>query len=555
MEQIPSNHGLMELMDSRVLSLTLLLASAVFAQQPSGAISGRAINQATGAPVRNAVVNLTLLGGDEMLATSPTDGSGSFRFTSLPAGRYRLAVFREGYDEKYYGARKPNQPGQIIALTDGEARSYIIHMAPLCAISGVVLDEEGDPLINAQVQAFQPDYERYRSHVVAGAATMTNDRGEYRMFGVRPGRYYVMASERNRNALRTQPEAVTGQAGADAGYGVQFFPGTGKLSAATLLNLTAGNEINGVDFHLPAIHRVHVRGKIDGPMDQLTNPGVQFSVIPQDVPETNNFQMGGGLQVPGYTFEQANLVPGTYLFLASLTSGDKHYRGWQKVEVGNADIDGLTIALAPGAEVNGWVEVEGPGAEQYKHFQLNLTPGDYLNPDAVPVAETDKTMHFHFPSVVPGIWDIGVNPIPKGGYLKAMYLGDQDVLTEDMVIGTDTKAPLKIVMSTQAPLVEGDVEVVGKNQPIVLLAPEGKFRDVMSFYRVVLADDKGHFKIGNQLTPGAYKLYAFEEMEFNAYQNPEFLKPFESLGAPVQLAEGQTSRVKLTLIPAGGRPR
>jgi hypothetical protein len=464
-------------------------------------------------------------------------------------------VWREGYANRAWGARKPNQPGQIIELADGEAKqNYVVRIAPLGVISGVVLDEEGDPLINAQVQLLAPGYARSKPHLDPQQSTMTDDRGEFRMFNLPAGQYYVMASLRYKNAMRFQPAALPMQDAGDEGYGVQFYPGTGKLSGAGLIRLDAGKEVSGVDFRLPAIRRVHIRGKVTGPMDQIPDAQVQFTVVAQDVPDSNNFTTGAGVQMPGYTFDAPNLVPGSYLLVASLTVGDKNYRGWQKVEVNNSDIDGLTIQLLPGAELSGLVQVEGPGAEEYKHFRVALTPGDYLIQNVPqPTAESDKDLRFRFPSVVPGVWDIDVNPIPKDGYLKGMYLGDQDVLTEEMVIGPETTGPLKIVLSTQAPRVEGDVETSNPSaatRAIVLLAPDGKFKNVLSFYRVAVTDGKGHFEIKGALTPGAYKVYAFEEMEFNAFQNPEFLKPYASQGTPVQLEEGKTASVKTKVIPA-----
>ena len=168
------------------------------------------------------------------------------------------------------------------------------------------------------------------------------------------------------------------------------------------------------------------------------------------------------------------------------------------------------------------------------------------NPRAV--IKPDGT--FRLASVVAGIWDIGVEPIPPGGYLKAMLLGDQDVLTEEMAIGPETSAPLKIVLSTRGAVVEGTV-VREEDRPVpralVVLAPEGRFTGVLSFYRVSPADETGHFEMKG-LTPGRYRLYAFEELNPNAIQDPGFLKPFTSQGEPLELTEGARASRRLRLI-------
>ncbi len=134
-----------------------------------------------------------------------------------------------------------------------------------------------------------------------------------------------------------------------------------------------------------------------------------------------------------------------------------------------------------------------------------------------------------------------------------MKLGDQDVLTEDMTIAPDTSAPLKIVVSTQGAKVTGDVEsgaALGGKETIVFLAPEGKFSRVLSFYRRVLADEKGHFEMEG-IDPGTYRIYAFEELGADGWQDPEFLKQFAGRGEALTLAEGQTAEAKPKLIRVG----
>ncbi|MDQ6664812.1 MAG: hypothetical protein M3Z23_10500, partial [Acidobacteriota bacterium] len=83
----------------------------------------------------------------------------------------------------------------------------------------------------------------------------------------------------------------------------------------------------------------------------------------------------------------------------------------------------------------------------------------------------------------------------------------------------------------------------------VLLLPDGKYRNVLSFSRLVASDQKGHFEMKG-VTPGAYKLYAFEELDRNSIEDPENLKAYEQLGVSLQLKEGSNSPQKLTVIHA-----
>jgi hypothetical protein len=167
-----------------------------------------------------------------------------------------------------------------------------------------------------------------------------------------------------------------------------------------------------------------------------------------------------------------------------------------------------------------------------------------------------KDGSFTFSNLLPGVWDINAGPIPPGGYLKSMHLGTQDVLTEEMVITSKTTSPLNIVISTQGASVEGDV-TKGKDQPeraVVLLAPDGKFKDVTSFYRYAASDEKGHYLMKG-ITPGKYRLYMFAEFDQGYIEDPErFLKPWEPQSVPIELKEGQSATQNLPMpgAAAGG---
>ena len=113
---------------------------------------------------------------------------------------------------------------------------------------------------------------------------------------------------------------------------------------------------------------------------------------------------------------------------------------------------------------------------------------------------------------------------------------------------------MKIVLSTRAATLEGDA-LLG-DQPtraVILLTPDGKFRQVTSLYSLAAADEKGHFEIKNA-TPGEYRLYAFEEFDPQSIQDPDSLKPFEKSGVPVILREGANASQKLSVIRIGPPP-
>jgi hypothetical protein len=52
------------------------------------------------------------------------------------------------------------------------------------------------------------------------------------------------------------------------------------------------------------------------------------------------------------------------------------------------------------------------------------------------------------------------------------------------------------------------------------------------------------------IAPGDYKLFSWEEVESGAWEDPEFLKPFEGKGEKISLQEGDQKSLSLTAIRA-----
>ena len=258
---------------------------------------------------------------------------------------------------------------------------------------------------------------------------------------------------------------------------------------------------------------------------------------------------------PDYNFLCPQLAPGSYLLVPQATIDGRRHRGVQVIDLGPQGLRDITIPTEPSIDLAGSVSVEGPDAGKHAASFVSLVPGDDIPWNAPQLrANVNQDGSFKIIGVPPGIWDINAGPIPPGGYIKSMRLGDQDVLTEEMVIRSSTASPLKIVLGTRAATIQGDV--TSGDQParaVVLLAPDGKFRHVNSFYRFGSADDTGHFEIKNA-TPGEYRLYAFDELDPRSIQDPDFLKPFENSGVPLTLREGPNDSPKLSVIAVGPPP-
>src|SRR3954468_19653148 len=208
----------------RALSISTLLvalAAAVGAQQPSprpqpsgqpardtsaqpkdappppgGRISGRVLAADNGRPVKRARVFATaaeLPGGRGML----TDDSGVFDLSELPAGRYTLTVSKSGFVALSYGQRRPLQAGTPLQLADGQQLKGIEFQLPRgSVISGRVLDEDGDAMPGVLVRVMRYQYLQGERRLTAAGNGQTDDKGQYRVWGLMPGDYYVNAIAR-----------------------------------------------------------------------------------------------------------------------------------------------------------------------------------------------------------------------------------------------------------------------------------------------------------------------------------------------------------------------
>ena len=141
---------------------------------------------------------------------------------------------------------------------------------------------------------------------------------------------------------------------------------------------------------------------------------------------------------------------------------------------------------------------------------------------------------------------MNVRSIPDGCYVQEVKLGGQEVSADDFEVLTSS--PLEIVLSNTAGKITGSVSDDDSkpfpNSSVTLIPSDGKSRPVRQF-----VDDGGSFKF-TALRPGTYKLFAWEEVDDDVWQDPEFRKKYENRATEITIGPRETQNAQLPVIAA-----
>lgn len=260
---------------------------------------------------------------------------------------------------------------------------------------------------------------------------------------------------------------------------------------------------------------------------------------------------GGGTDSKG-NFEIQGVVPGPYVLLANAMEDKTQLIGRALVDVGASSVEGIVVTVAAAPEVAGKLILEGKTDAKLNSINVYLEP---KGPAVIGGAggQTNPEGRFVLHSVVPDSYAVNVFGLTGNVYLKAVRFGDADVTDSGLDFSQGIPpGELTVVLSANGGQVSGAVQN-DKQQPAagaqVVLIPEEAKRHISRLYHPTAADASGNFKISG-IAPGEYKLFAWEQADMNAWQDPEFLKLFESRGESVTVKENSLESKQLKVIPA-----
>lgn len=521
--------------------LVLLLTTAAAAQQQPAEekparIEGIVTNALTGEPLLRAHILCDgFAAGKQQQFGAMTTAEGKFSITGLPAGNYNLTAERVGFIPPLESGRR----GMSVLLRPGDSKSDVkLKLTPTGAILGRVVNADGDPVEGASVSAEIGGTSMSRS-----AGAITDQKGQFRIGGLAPGRYRVKAVP---GTLPFPPEIRNGRR-EQAHEIPTFHPNTFESKAATRVEVKSAADVTGVDIKLQRVPFVRLSGVVTGIPAGTPSQNVRVEV-------RNGFSIASrtvSAVAPDGKFEVWNVEPGPWQVSAVSYARDQALRSAAiELEVGGQHLDNLELRLLAAFDVSGQLEFEDDSARPHPPAQGGPPPRMALQdvnrgPSSQPVIPAaDGT--FKFAAMQPGKYRLITG---WRASIKSIRLGQ--TVMEGGIVDLSNGAsgvPLTIVLGPASAEVTGtvrDEKGPAAGVGVLLARPEITTTTSNSVFSTVTAAD-GTFRLAN-VPDGKYILFAADENDAALLAGN--YEDYEEILANVELRAGEKIAKELKRRP------
>jgi hypothetical protein len=529
--------------------LAILSGSLAAADNPE--LTGRVVDAQSGEPIARAHVTVHFFQnaqqGMELTLLSDTDGS--FRITNLPAGQYQVNCEKTGY--------LPGSQGAVAGPVGGNAKPapMVIRLTAQAAIEGTVVDDQGAPVPNANIQLVRQQVMNGKRQFQMAQGGATDESGYFRIFGLPAGRYYIAVAAR-----------VSGRRAKSMAYPSVFYPNSTEIAAAQPFDLKAGDEMQ-IPIKLPEpVPAREIRGTV-APAAQ--NVFLRLNRQPANSPLPANVDTNWDAKAG--TFRISRVTPGMYLLTAGVQDGQNWRQANTVVTVGNADVTGIRLEPAE-TGLDGTLRAEGSAAPPPRigggivrsdgvrlAVGVSLGSVSFQSERAGFGAPVDADGKFHVANLPPDTYRATVQLFGQQ-CIQSIQQGGRDAREGVVVAAEVAPAPVDIVLTSHCGSVEAALALSDSSQPpsnltAVLLRRAGEelALEKQAFAIGRMGDTAPRFRFQG-VTPGNYTLYVWPQDAQIEYANPEYMRQFESYGQEVTVTEDAQASVTIDkVLPGAGK--
>ena len=549
-----------------LLALLLVLAvqdDSVRAGQnkvQTATIRGRVTVALTGEPIRGATVQASASERETgVMLRATTDVQGRFEIPDVSPGQYRVRASRTGFVSRQLGQLGPFESVDPIAVRPGQVITADFPLARGAAISGLVFDDQGDPVAEARVNVMRVQIVQGRRRLVpVGSTPVTDDRGVYRVYGLPPGEYFVSATI-GRETLTVASSGsstlfvngvIAGSAGSGStsAFAPTYYPGTARAGDAHRVTVRLAEDVINVNFSLVPARLVRVSGRVFNQSGEPVQARVEL--VPDIEGQRTNAHStttadDGSVAING-------VPPGTYHVgvLGRITADNPPEVAWVPIDVGAGDASELIVVTSHGATVAGTVKPEGTSRTSMAAIRIVAQPssvragsGDIVAPVVADGFELEGLL---------GPYTIGVDRLPPGWVVKSITVAGTDV-TDGMVDFRGSEyLDVQVLLTNRLAELYGTVRTNGRAaaRAQVLVFPDdaSRWTGTSRGIRTARADQNGGFAVRGLLPNRRYLAVAVDYLNDGEEQDPEFLQRMKPRGTVVAVTSDQNRTQDLTLV-------
>jgi hypothetical protein len=538
---------------------TVLAPTQKAASRPTGQIAGRVISADTAQALRRARVVLTSSAVPDG-RTILTDDNGAFAFAGLPSGWYMIIASKTGFVSVTYGQSRPMQAGTPLRLGEGQELSNMEFRLPRgSVISGHVYDANGDPMRRATVQVIHYEHVEGERRLVTAAMAQTDDRGEYRVWDLLPGNYFVRAQTRSepprvpsgdvdrRASSRTGPWLFSESEGVgQKTYALTYYPGATSVNSAGSVRVGLSQEVASVDFQVSLIAVSSVTGKVFDSSGLPTSGGNVVLISESNIEQGyTGINYGASIQADG-SFNIAEVPPDRYVLRARSDERSGSHFASQALAVGTGEAIETIVSVTAGASINGTV-VFKTGRPAVPRFQPTIGAVSTEEQIGRPTeARADGDGNFDLRGIPPGPSLIRVMGATPRWWLESIVLDGRDVtdvpvelksgqkLTNAVITLTDQTTEIDGMIANQHGEPQSAYTVLAfSTTPSLWQSPS---RHIMT----ARPDQSGVFALRG-LPAGEYFVTVIDPIEDGEWLDPQYLDDHRNSAARISLHSGDVA--------------